>query len=54
MTSWKSQIQIKKGVYTLQFETTDFEKYKAMEKAAIKMMDKAEKEWNRRAYEQAD
>ena len=42
MTSWKSQIG--KGKYCLQFETTDYEKYKAIEKVAQKMVDKAAKE----------
>lgn len=41
-TSWKSQIG--DGKYCLQFETTDYEKYKVVEKAAQKMIDKADKE----------
>lgn len=41
-TSWKSQIG--QGKYCLQFETTDYEKYKAVEKAAQKMIDKSDKE----------
>ena len=42
MTSWKAQIC--KGKYCLQFETTDYEKYKAVEKVAQKMIDEANKE----------
>ena len=42
MTSWKSQIE--QGKYCLQFETNDYKKYKEVEKAAQKMIDKAEKE----------
>ena len=42
MTSWKSQIA--KGQYSLQFETNDYEKYKAVEKVAQKMIDKSDKE----------
>lgn len=42
MTSWKSQIG--QGKYSLQFETNDYEKYKVVEKAAQKMVDKADKE----------
>lgn len=42
MTSWKSQTG--QGKYCLQFETTDYEKYKAVEKVAQKMIDKADKE----------
>lgn len=42
MTSWKSQIG--QGKYCLQFETTDYKKYKAVEKVAQKMIDKADKE----------
>ena len=41
-TSWKSQIA--QGKYCLQFETNDYEKYKVVEKAAQKMIDKADKE----------
>ena len=44
MTQWKADLNMTKGVYTLHFETTDFEKYKAMQKTAQKMMDKAKKE----------
>ena len=42
MTSWKAQIG--KGKYCLQFETNDYKKYKAMEKVAQEMVDKADKE----------
>lgn len=42
MTSWKSQVG--GGKYCLQFETTDYEKYKAIEKVAQKMIDKSRKE----------
>lgn len=42
MTSWKSQIE--QGKYCLQFETNDYEKYKVVEKAAQKMVDKSDKE----------
>lgn len=42
MTSWKSQIG--QGEYRLQFETNDYKKYKAVEKIAQKMIDKADKE----------
>ena len=41
-TSWKSQIG--GGTYCLQFETTDYEKYMEVQKAAQKMVDKAAKE----------
>lgn len=41
MTSWKSQIG--QGKYSLQFETNDYEKYKVVEKAAQKMVDKSDK-----------
>lgn len=41
-TSWKSQVG--GGKYCLQFETTDYEKYKEVEKAAQKMVDKSDKE----------
>lgn len=42
MTSWKAQIG--GGKYCLQFETYDYEKYKAVEKAAQNMIDKENKE----------
>ena len=42
MTSWKSQIG--QGKYCLQFETNDYDKYKAVEQIAQKMIDKADKE----------
>lgn len=42
MTSWKAQIG--KGKYCLQFETNDYKKYKAIEKVAQEMVDKADKE----------
>lgn len=42
MTSWKAQIG--QGEYCLQFQTTDYEKYKAVEKVAQKMIDEANKE----------
>lgn len=42
MTSWTSQIL--QGKFCLQFETNDYKKYKAVEKAAQKMIDKADKE----------
>ena len=42
MTSWKSQIG--QGKYCLQFETTDYDKYKAVEKVAQQMIDKADRE----------
>ena len=41
-TSWKAQIC--NGNYSLQFETSDYAKYKEVEKMAQKMVDKADKE----------
>ena len=41
-TSWKSQMG--QGTFSLQFETTDYEKYKAVEKIAQKMVDKSKKQ----------
>ena len=41
-TSWKAQIG--NGNYSLQFETSDYAKYKEVEKIAQKMIDKADKE----------
>ena len=44
MTSWRADLECKNGKYTLIFETNDYKKYKAVEKVAQKMVDKATKE----------
>lgn len=41
-TSWNAQIG--GGKYCLQFETTDYEKYREVEKTAQRMIDEANKE----------
>lgn len=44
MTCWRADLEGKNGKYTLIFETNDYKKYKAVEKVAQKMVDKATKE----------